>query len=215
MTYIVALANVMATHQDPVIGTSSLFYDCNVDKITTDTLTTNYEKGLLLIGGILFEIRSFYDYLGTGVNLKGSLSGWLPTLYKRITDAIDPYEVGLSWPLELEALQSVALWNNIIAHKSSRVISFDTPAPVSYEARELPRLFATGIKSFLCYNDRPSPNRVTPILNGFKTPTKNALYPEYADVNDSGSKLVTVEYTVQDITPKEHTIKFINYEVLS
>ncbi len=213
--YVVALADNMVRYNDPMVGSCDLFYDCGIHDINVENLTEYYDTGILLIGGMFIPIRDMYTYLGTGVNLVGNISGWLPTLYKKVAELISPYECGLNWPLQLEALQEAELYNKLIGHGTSHIISFDSPAPVTYESNTISRLFPSPITGFLCYDGRPSPNRVTKMASGYKCPTKFDLYPEYIDINDNGSVIVSIDYNVKDITPKEHTIKFITYEVSS
>lgn len=213
--YVIGLGNDMIAAQDSFIASSDIFLNCEVKEITAENLTTYFQTGLLLVGGILIEIRSLYDYLGTGVNLKGNLKGWLPTLFKKISPHINPYEMGLTWPIQMEDLKSIELWNRIIDLDSSRLIAFNSPTPVEYNKRRLSALYSDTVESFICFGDRPSNERVTKLIGVNRTPTKKALYPTFVDTMDTGLATITIEQMVDELPPEEHTIKYINYEVLT
>ncbi len=211
--YVIELSNTMGREADPVIGTTDAFYDCELMEANNENITKHYYNSVILVGGIFLDVKSMYDYLGTGVNLNSSIGGWLPILYKKVAECIPPHEVGLTWPIKLGDLKDPDLYRRLLEHRTSRLVVFREKSPITYEKVPISRLYPHHIQGILCYDDRPSPNRVTDMHKIKRCPEMNALYPEFDDLEDNNNSVVTIRYVVKDIAPEEHTINFITYEV--
>jgi len=215
ISFVRALTDIMDSNNDLIIGTTDLFYDADCYEFNTDNLTKYYETGFICIGGLLIEIRTLYDYLGTGVNLVGNTAAWIPALYKRVAEHISPSEIGITYPLDWDILSSVTFYNRLVAEVETGIVNIKSPTPVTMISNPIPRIFPQPLTGILCYDGRPSPSRVTKMYGGYKCPTKNDLYPQYADIGDGSGKYVGIDYVVKDIQPREHFICYVNYEVLS
>lgn len=213
--YIYTLTDNMTKFRDPVIGSMDIFADVDVMDITLDNITNHYHTSMLLIGGLLIETRKLYTYLGTTSKVRGKVGGWLPTLYKRISGHISPYACGLGWPINLDDLGNLEVFNKIIEHHSSRLIVFNSPTPVCMDEVPIPKVGTGLINGIICYDGRPSPDRVIKTPHSNRAPSKNGLYPDYCDINNGGGKMVFIDHVVKNIPPMEHIPTFVNYEVKS
>lgn len=208
-----ALATNMSRHGDPIIGSMDIFKDVQLTDISYDGLAENYNTSLILLGGILYDPRKFFDIVGNTTTIRKDISGWLPTLYKQISAETNPYECGLSWPIDINDLKGPETFDRILNLIDSRLVIFDTLEPIELVSRRIPKLFPKLIKGVVTYDGRPSPYRVTKLSGINKAPTRNDLYPHLEDINDIGGSMVYINHTVQDIEPRELLINFVDYEV--
>lgn len=212
-TYSIGLTGNMGRHKDPTIATLDIFRDCKIMDITKENVVDNYINSVLLIGGILYSIDSVYTLVGDTVRYINDIRSRIPFIYKNAASVIPPHEAWLPWPITKGSLKQIKLLDRLLSHRDSRLIVIDSPHHVSCEFRKLSSLFSTDVDSVICYDRKPSPERVIKILTGYKCPDKYGHRILKDDLLGRDDDVITFGEVPTKLTATENVIKFIKYEV--